>query len=361
MSRVSIHGEIDRIRYNANITFSATDLAAGRTGNLKFSDNRVNSLIDHADDWYITVTRLKIPLGAIPIFVMEMETGSSTDTIYTVTIRANGLVEIPVKIIYVPHNNHIIGAKDDAFFYVYHFTHMIDMINTALATAFTQLKTTQPGITQTEAPYFIYDHAKQIISLISQIEYVEGNADDTFIFFNSPLYERFIDSIDTVGFTLGSAEPAYRVIIKDNFDNGYTRFGVPAVFPPVYLRQDQEYNTWERWTSLDKILIQTQLIPVQQDSVGTRSNEGRADSKSILTDFEPNFGLSPGSSRSILTFTPNGPYRLINLTSHTDLRRIDFQIKWQDTNGIVRDLRIRFNENASLQLTFIKKSTYSGA
>ena len=364
MSLTFDHTENDRIRYNVDITFTKTEESAGFTGLLDFTDTRSSPLLAHADKWYCTITRFKVPSAAIPLFIMEMDGASATDTIYQVELTFDGAVERQT-VQYTSHNSLATNAQDDRHFFVYSYIHMLDMINTALKLAFDNLKIAKPALPGV-TPFMIYNHDSQSVSLVAAFDWIStAIPGDPKIRMNRLLYDRFIDSIDSISGLSDSFNPSvlhdHELLIKFDGRNGFSQFGIADINPPVLIEMKQEYGVFERWTSLNKILIETRSIPVVRDSIGVLNSDGKSTTRSILTDFEANVTDSPGSSRTVLNFAVTGPYRLIDMNSHGAMHKLDFQVNWLDNNGRVRPIHIRRNESATLQFTFIRKKSYRGS
>jgi hypothetical protein len=156
---------------------------------------------------------------------------------------------------------------------------------------------------------------------------------------------------DSMGYTLGYTQAEYTANLS------YVSDTIPKS-TPAYIYQRQEYLSLESWNSLVDMQFTTDTIPINYEMVQNNTLEGRANSRPILTDFEPTV-TTAGSVRSIMYYYQQGPYRLINLVSPEALVNFDFQIWWKDKIGNRYPLYIRHGSQINIKIAFFKKSTFT--
>jgi hypothetical protein len=355
----------DRIYYNA--TLKNVESLNEFSIPSEYKDTRINAVLKRPKDYYLTIERFSFDGYNIPIAIAEIQTGQSNPdlTIYSFTLRYNNASDYQTFVIYVPNDIAIskpspptTARANSKYYFIYYYQDFLDMCNTALSTAFTNLKTANPGATQTEAPFFIYDFDTGLISLIVPYNYLAG--DPIEIWMNGPTY-RFFDGIPNQYNQLGNPNGKdYKFIIKYRLNNAWAKPGGSIPTPPTnpdYLELKQEYFL-SGWDPLDNLLFQTAEIPVLSENVYSNTDAFGAKSyKNIITDFKPIFDKR-GSVRSVYEYFPTGPYRLINLKSDTELKVIDFTVTWLDKTGVEWDLSLFLNEGLSIKFLFILKSSY---
>ena len=132
--------------------------------------------------------------------------------------------------------------------------------------------------------------------------------------------------------------------VKDNFNNTFVEGGI------TYYVVKEEYPTLFLWNDLQKILLETDAIPVRQELLGTQTNKLRK----IITNFEP---LSSINDRSQIQYFPQGPLRFYDLISDYPLRDMNLNIRWETKDGRTFPLYLNEYDNATVKLYFKAKGT----
>lgn len=127
----------------------------------------------------------------------------------------------------------------------------------------------------------------------------------------------------------------------------------PTTYANYYIFS-QEYQTIGLWTSLRKIIITSNSIPVQNEFV---PSDSISSTLPIITDFVPNI-QNPGDTKTIAYYFPQSQYRLVDLKSDLPLNTIDLKIFWQDKLNNTFPLLISSLQQGSIKLAFVKKSLY---
>ena len=321
----------DHIYYNALITNNTTNLKIAN-----FSETRQTALVDDPSSYYATIARFQVPTTQIPLF-------SFIDGSYSVTLSFNG-VPFTTDLIYVRRD---FGYPSEQF--VFDFQEMIDMINTAFATSFTNLKTAFPLAPPTVPPFMLYDGIEVGTSIRFEDQYDPAVASPTIeVYMNSVLYSFFNNYLtDYLSFT---ADEAVRFIVKDNGNN--------VVGTDRIMRQ--EYATFYNWSDFKSLIITSNSLPIASEAIGTISGgqQGTNTQLSIITDFVPTqFGTSDSASK--LVYSPEPQYRLLDMYSNQSIRQLDFQIRYQDKYDVIRPIFLAPGQEASIKLLFVKKHLFS--
>ncbi len=383
----------DQVYYNVEIT-NNTSLPKPAV----FTETLTQPIITKCEDYYLSIVRFSVPGNAIPIFVCDIVPNQSNPNLtpYSVTLSYNGsdytqnIIYFSLQNVNAPLNA-IPVQQNSQYYYVYQYNHMIQMINIALDSAFTALKTANPGAPPTQAPFFVFDENTQLISLVAQNLYSStiASAATISIYANTFLVDRFLSGMLTRSFGYGNANgkdvlflfppsttiptTSGNVTMLPNYSDSYaTTLANPQVtqpfeqryytstlnYPPLYLFNTQGYNTLNNWFSLKKIVFISGTLPVNPEYVktlNTNSSAGNVAKSSILTDFEPILNSS-GASRSLFQYFPQGPYRLISMLGTNDLTNMDISIYWQDIHDVIYPLYILPGQISTIKILFQKKS-----
>jgi len=222
----------------------------------EYSTTFNDAIIEDSGEYYLTIVRFDIP-NTLPIFEFKQDT-------YNVTLSYNGNdYNVPITMFNVDPNN-------PASLNIYTFQQFIDMINTASDTAFTNLKTANPGAPPTEAPFMVFNHETDIFSLYTQQLYnpVVAGGPTIDIFFNYDLYRFFYNSfkVENYGINLPSQKD-YRFIISDERNN------IP-VSPANYYEMKQQITTLFEWYDFQRIIFTASDLPVKTETFSARGTDG---------------------------------------------------------------------------------------
>lgn len=364
----------DRIYYN--ISIPSTTIASNPSPAI-FQQELNEAIIQKPSDYYLAIIRFTIPTQDIPIMVAQIQPFPNTNinnTIYSVTLTYQTFTSGQIFVQYVTQNPNALvlplsashpNADNTLYYYIYTYTAFLNMINTALQTAFTALNVAVPGglPVGSVAPYFQFDTFTERISLVAQIaNYDITIANPIKIFVNYQLFT-FIDGLPFIfeGITLPGGKDV-QLLVENNKNNWYNPpyLTIPPPIPPVYYIMTQEYNTISDWNSFKSLQLVSNILPIKSEYVPVVSqiNQSIVNSQGILKDFEPLIELGP-EARTTVQYQLQSPYQLINLTSDIPLTKIDVRIYWTDQYGFQTLLSIPFNQVVTIKMVFIKKSTFT--
>ncbi len=360
---------------------------------------KTEPILDNCSEYYCSLVRFTIPLDNVPLLICPIIPNQINPLLTPLIIGIQyGNPAVPGtyfsrNVIYQSFNNFVAPVQNQPtqvitpFYYMYSYQNLIDMINTALASAYVAsgLSALFPGYLP---PYFEFNPVTNLFSLIVPSFFTSLTLPALFIpkiFINTALAS-FLTS-----FPLREANPSFQQFGAEFYINlpasNATQYYPPGVtipattVPPAlpttsyYHKYTQEYVVVEYWTSLRKIVIATNTIPVRNEYVPATNNlansvkvndvaniinsnqSGVNVSYPILTDFVPNISLS-GESRSIAYYVPSGQYRLIDLISTNPLQKIDIQLFWEDRDGNLYPLLISLFQRVDIKLAFLRKSLY---
>lgn len=414
-SRSEIFKDDDHVYYNVTIEpFQAGSIPQDTVA--RFLDNRADPIIDIPEEYHLSIIRFSIPAENIPIFIYPKlgTDGSYTpdNFYYSVTLSTGGN-DYRQYVTYVPCNN-ILPSTTITYYYVFSYTRWLDMVNTALSLAFTALKTANPGVAATRAPYLLYDETTHLVNLIVQKVYV-GSID---VYMNTKLYD-FFDSFNVIygSYTAANGKEV-QIIIQNTLNNCFSECpvnlvigttnasptitsaglftinldgstvsapGIPLNTTATFVNANtmtlssnatatatvnaifttsnllvirQEYPVLYLWNDLKSIVVTSGAIPTKEEytSVGQGSNNSF---QKILTDFEPDIE-SGTDSKSVIQYLPTAEYRRVDLKGRVPLTTIDLQFYWKTVYQELLPISlVPFSNCITCKILFEKKQKYS--
>lgn len=323
-------------------------------------------ILSKCDDYYCSIIRFAIPLNFVPLYIMPIVPNQANPNLtpFIIGITTGG-VDFPQPVIFVPK---VVIAPAPIqnqpfqvitpYYYAFEYQLLIDIVNTALAAAFVA-----SGLVG-NTPYFYLDTNTGQIKLVVDISNFAPTATAAApnpipvatIFMNTDLTTFF----SAFSGSFNSVSPNGKDFIFD-----LVQFGLNTNIPPFNIgvvatqkQFSQEYTVLPLWSSLKKIIITTNSIPIISEYTPT-NNSGISSTLPIITDFIPQVEL-PGESRSIAFYNPTAQYRLVDLKSPEQLNTIDLKIYWQDIGDNIYPVLIGKYQQANIKLGFFKKSLYKG-
>lgn len=329
MNNQQLQDTSDHIYYNvdirkppeyANLPFAAI-----------FNETRVDTILKDPSKYELSVVRFNIPAQNIPIFLW-------VDNAFSVSIKYLNFTFTTV-LQFIPNSPG--GSYDYYGPSVWNYQDLIDSINVGLLASFNAFVAGTPAFVgkPTLPPYMIYTASTELCALVAPIAYDTTIANPVYIYFNDNLANYF-PALQN----FGTADPILNkwIRVKNNFNNKSTIAGND------YYVITEEYSTLFLWNDLQKIVLETDTIPVNSELLGSQTNKTRK----IITDFEP---LSSVNDRSAIQFFPQGALRFYDLISNYPLTNINIKVYWQGKNEKVYPIYLGDTDNLTIKLYFKKK------
>jgi len=347
-------------------------------GNMMIAEydvTKTTPIIDKASDYYCSIIRFDVPLEGVPIYVIPIVPNQPNSNLTQMIIGVTYLgVDYPVNIIYSPDNNYTPPIQDKPdfqvitpYYYVYTFENLIKSINEALNQSIMNSGFTLPS--NISNPYFYMNDG--VISFIVPDQFcdITVNPNRPLIFMNSIL-ETYLEAIRVrfIGFNQpnghdfeflldGIGLPTY----NQACDVCGNSVASSSLIPPArssYWKITQEYNVLNYWTSLRKLILSTNTIPIANEFVPAQNNDsGINNSFPIITDFVPSID-TPSQSRSVAYYTPTSQYRLVDMINDGPLFKINLKIYWEDKLGNIYPLNIPAGQQVNVKIAFLRKTLY---
>jgi hypothetical protein len=363
-----------------------------------FNNVKTRQIIDDCSDYYLSVVRWSLDSG-LPQIIPQIELGSGTNvnrSSYWINIgiekfgtfgAINFPLSVPINVVFAPDNLTVPvpgqqpTSPDQVYNNPYYFINSIgrflDMVNTAVITAYGHLKTyaatdpqAYPQLTAalpTAPPHFDWNGSVISANVDARWIYRSTLANNQYNFYlsmNTPLYNLFdtFPSIYINNSTNASDNGRnYSLMFyKNQWDSNYSA-GDPLVDYYVY---NQEGSSVPSWSPVSSIIFQTSTIPINPTQSGAPLYAGQnlKDSiqasgiSNILTDFEIPLDRGDEYTNALLYYTPSSEYRLFDMNSNGPLKDLNIQIYWKDKLGFIHPFLMKNGASATLKLLLRKKS-----
>ncbi|MBY0541418.1 MAG: hypothetical protein K2P52_08425 [Campylobacterales bacterium] len=358
-----------------NIYFNVEFLGSDTIPNQQMVyDTTLNeSIVDNSIQYYATIVDFAIPLSSVPIMIMPIKpnSGFTNQSLLNITFLHNNVVISTQIVIFVPERNDIIQPNQNnpnqmvitPYYYLYSYTALIDMLNTTLKACYTDLQAAFPAIAQSVAnqtPYFIYNPSSELISLITPYSFntTIAQPDVVTIQINNDLLTYLNGfSFKYINRTVGPTSLSFSQFNISTYNqNNYPTNTYPAI--PTYIETVQSYDNMAAWSDLKKVIIVSNSLPIAGESIQRGSNINNiVNTQYVLSSFTPEV-IKGGDQRSVIYYNPASQYRLLDIISDLDIKRIDITIYWEDFKNNWYIMDIQPNDNATVRLAFVKKDLY---
>jgi hypothetical protein len=349
--------------------------------------NRSQSIVQNPSDYYVSVSRFicstqQIPLWD-PVINITSPNNDGYNTIYSVylTYSTYSSQQVYLRVIntnstvFVPQSPTV--QPSTAWGYVYSYNTIAQMINTALATAYTQLVASVAGSLPMDAnpPYMTWNPQSELFTMnaFPMSQYDQSTGDDVVeIYFNNS-FRQYLLGWDYIGLTnTTSANGKDCLLVLQNTGINYSPQNSPPSFLPTdptttMLQYSQNCQTYFAFATLTKLQIVASLpiaFPTQAslplDQVGAVGNDLLIP---MLCDFVVNYSSaqSSGFCQPISYFPALDSYSApIQLSGSSQLNSFSIGITWTNIEGQSFPLSAFGTVVASIKLTFTHKSLIQG-
>ena len=348
-------------------------------------NDQTSTILSKQSDYECTVTFWSLR-GQMPVFICPVAEGTNANinlTPFGVSYSFGGL-DYPAQVVFVPEtyllslplpkapnsNNGIQDLQTNpTYYYVWTFQDFLDMVNTALNTAYIAFNAVNPGVHNSPV-WFQYDSETGLISLIAEYSYANQAGADVFCNY---LLLNYFEAIQVYFFCYDQVNfKDFRFIMDHDFTNR-NAYALPGATiplppaPPAYIQMQQEYECRYTWANIRSILFTSSSIQTRDEFI-PQINNPNAFSNNQTNNFNPNFlnilsyydiifdssGTSGANWRQYLFYNPQ-IYRWLDLVSDDPLRSFNINIYLQLTNGQLVPLLLPVNNSVDIKLLFRKK------
>ena len=364
----------DTLYYNISIDNIAPQTAGLTHGNYanplnpSIIANNSQPVLDSPDLWYGSIIRASIPCFSTPLiqFLVNTPVTNINQGIYSFTLGYQGFFGSQTYYDFVPQVENAIVPKTGTllqdfstqYYFLFSYGAWVNIMNTALASAFSSLADLVTLPIGSVAPYFYYEPATQLITLYAQKDFYDSSVSTPInIFFNSVSNQNF-NGFSYIEKAIGSATGVDSQFIVKNIRNN----NIQTILTVEYLLMSQEYVSLGYLSPLKNILITTNM-PTNSEVfyINNPSATQNNDFINVLFDFVPDTSGSQDAGQGSRSFIYNAPslYRVFEFTTKTPLYAVSLGISWSDQLGNVYPLLLQKGTIASFKIMFVKKSVFS--
>ena len=272
------------------------------------------------------------------------------------------------------------------YYNVYNYEWFITLVNKALRLAVYKLKTEVipgliPDTISDYSPYFTFDKSTKLISLFApRADFDESNAAPMSICLNKALYRLFNSlplqiktetSVTLIDGVIGQSDP--QQVMKINMKNFYLSNSVELYTCPKldgtiyehggtnqtieYLYVYQDYTTFDSWSPVESICINSNTIPVYKSLVSANHTyyNGVEDTTGSLNVYELSItDFKAGSYEGGILYSPNEK-RWLNLNQQEELKNINISVFYRSKlTGSLVPVQLNSGGSASFKMVFRK-------
>ena len=361
---------------------------------LRFEETRNQPFLDgDSSDYFCSILRFSIQTGnTLPIFIPRIQTGQSdvNKTVYRITLKdtilsntyygtANVMYSPEDKTAPTPVQPLVQQDITSTYYYVYNFQHFVDLLNTALAQAWSNLAAAilagehATYWKSTVVPFFDIDTSKMTVVLHVDNEiFVSGGTNPTELYLNTRLFELLVGLPHEYASKAGDLN--YRIKIVNRGDaNATTRTttflnnasGALISREITLVQVEQEISSLALLNPVASIVFASSMLPVlpTQTSpprdLGTNSNYltsggNNSNLTNILSDFSIAVDVN-NQYRPVIEYAPGAEYRLLDMNSGMNLNRVDIVVYWKDHFGNLHPFNLHPGCSAHVKVMFRRK------
>jgi hypothetical protein len=307
---------------------------------LIFNDTRSSPLIKDTTGYAMSIVRFTLDTNTLPVFIPTMQSGSTTETVYSITMVYNDVM-YQQYMYFIPQNT---SSLSSSYYHVYNYQYLCKLINNTFSDCFDGLVNACliKGITldtTITVPTITYDSTTQLFTInVDETNY--GTESDMInIYFNNFLQSLFLFNAYFVSLS-GSNGLNYKLlntnslILQDTSTIGNLSPILSIVFVSTQLPIIQNI------TSNPNVYVNG--VIKNQNSSNTGFN--------IITDMVPdNFIYQPN-----IIYVPSGQYRYISLIPRCKISNIDLQVYWMDKVGNLNLVYLNTGSSCTVKILFQK-------
>jgi len=336
----------------------------------EYNEARTIPYLYDPNEYYGAVVQFTLDNTSTPLLEAQIEPDQANAnlTIYNVGL-SYGASNIIVPITYVPQNATAVeplppsafpnGIQDlnTGYYSIFSYNYFCQLVNTAFATALTQLIALAPAIPITTNPPFIkFDPTTDLFSIEVDPIFNQTTAVTPInILMNNALYYLFY-SFPVSRVAIGAN--TYFELISTN--NTITSVTVPA--PATILLQER--NSTNLWDQVSSICITSQTIPVVRSQTlapGLYYEGGiiRSPNNSLTQPILLEFSVQNSEYNRSITYNPTAQYKTFCLNSDPPLYNFDIKFWYRSSTGILRPIELNSGASLTVKIGFFKRKVHS--
>jgi len=339
--------------------------------NAQITANNNMPVLENPDQYYGSVIRFSVPCFATPLisFIVQTPIVNAQDInkgIGSFTFAYGSYTGIQSFHIYKPQIEDSILPKYPSalqdfstyYYFLYSYSWLLDIYNTALQVGFADLQANNPAIASAKCPFFFYDAQSELIKLYADKAFFDLSLPTPIkLFFNSPT-SQYYNGLVFNEVSVGSATGADNYFIIKN-QNG---LNLQTVSSTEYIVLTQEFISLAYLSPLKNIVITSTMNVVSEVFfVNAPASLQNNQFVNVLTDFVPDLsgGTEAGVGSKVFIYNATSLYRVFQFRDLNPLYTINIGIQWVDQLGNFYPLLLVKGTQATMKIMFIKKTVYN--
>jgi len=333
----------------------------------EYNEARTIPYLYDPNDYYGAIVQFTLDNTDTPILEAQIvpDQANANLTIYNVGL-SYGASNIIVPITYAPQNATAVqplppssfpnGIQDlsTGYYSIFSYNYFCQLVNTAYATALTQLIALAPAIPITTNPPFIkFDPTTDLFDITIDPIFNQTTAVNPInILMNNSLYYLFYSF------------PVSRVSIGANtyFELIATSVTITTLTATTILLQER--NSTNLWDQISSVCITSQTIPVvrSQTLAPGLYYEGetlRTPNNALTQPILLEFSVQNSEYNRSITYNPTAQYKTFCLNSDPPLYNFDIKFWYRSSTGILRPIALNSGASLTVKVGFFKKSRYT--
>lgn len=326
------------------------------------STNQTQVILENPSEWYSSIVRFSVPCLNLPViqFLVQTPVLDINKGIYSFTLKYKNFVSAQTFIQFEPEvfppvsKIPPVGTATQTFtdyYFLYDYTHLIGMLNKALASATTSLNAVAG--TAFNAPFLHYDSQTTLISLYADATAFDGTlTDPVFIWFNYAM-ANYLQAIPYHTYNYGDSQGLDNVI-QIFSGQGLNQKIIGAINYDVV---SQQYVSLSYMSYLKSIIISTDMNIISEGGfINDITSIQNTSYTNILTDFLPDLSIpQAGVSNSIFVYNAPSLYRLFQFKQKQPLQSLSIRVDFTDNLNNIYPLYLDKGQSIDLKFMFIKK------
>ncbi len=299
-----------------------------------FKEVRTDSILENPQSYRMAIMAFTVPTASVPVFKFN-EAGP-----FSVTLTFGAFTAYQPVVFFAPNPTYTVAN-------IYVYNDFLKQVNVALLTAFNTLAGLTVLPVGAVPPFFIFNPANQIFSLVARSDlyntYAGGantfNASRISIYSNAIL-SNFFDGMSYIYHAEGNALGLdYEFVVQEESNpmtlaysgaTASTTIPQPSYYPAgtytPYFVMNQQYASTINWYQATHLQFTSTLMPLQNEYIQGSNNNSIA----LITDFQMPLSEQIAQQRPYVQFFPQGQFRYIDLKGNIPFKIFDMSVYWTD-------------------------------
>lgn len=320
---------------------------------MTFSQAFNDSFINDIENYYVSIITLTISSHSIPlIYFDDIDTTQTanpnlTTWVFTFSFNGNDYSKAVVFTSATTQQPPLIPGSQSSYYHLSNYNSLVLMLNNTIASIYSDLYT-DPAVAgflgPGDRPFIFFDEDKEKFTLVYNKNFIGSGiqlfCSDSFVVKFSGFFMKFHG--------VSGNNKDYEFLFNNLPNNGFDANSNVNV---------QQYSTVQNFQTINQLIVSSNSLKCRNEYVLSESTN-LLGSASIL------FSLNPlledlKSQKSMLVYTTNGNYRLVDILSKGYQKNLDISVFYTNAAGQLFPVFIAENESATIKLGFFKKSLFN--